>query len=144
MRPRSAPPTLGRGKSDERQPMSVRVAINGFGRIGRLTLRAAHEQGAPIEWAAINDVMGVEQVARLLARDSVYGRFPGTIEALDGAIRVDGTVIPVFSEADPAALPWADAEVDVVIESTGRFRDRAALSKHLDAGARKVIVSAPA
>jgi glyceraldehyde 3-phosphate dehydrogenase len=124
--------------------MSVRVAINGFGRTGRATFRAAHEQGADIEWAAINDVMGVEQVARLLARDSVYGRFPGTVEALDDAIRVDDRVIPVFSEADPAALPWGELGAEVVIESSGFFRDRVGASKHLEAGARKVIVSAPA
>src|SRR3954454_12621768 len=124
--------------------MSVRVAINGFGRTGRATFRAAHEQGAAVEWAAINDPMGVEQVARLLTRDSVYGRFPGTVEALDGAIRVDGTVIPVFAEVDPAALPWTDVGAEVVIESSGFFRDRAGASKHLEAGARKVIVSAPA
>ena len=124
--------------------MSARVAINGFGRTGRATFRAAHEQGADIEWAGINDVMGVDAVARLLATDSVYGRFPGTIEALDGAIRVDGREIPVFSEPDPAALPWRELDVDVVIESTGRFRARADAAKHLAAGARKVIVSAPA
>ena len=124
--------------------MSVRVAINGFGRTGRATFRAAHEQGAAIEWAAINDIMGADQVARMLSRDSVYGRFPGTVEALDGAIRVDGTVIPVFSEPDPAALPWADVNAEVVIESSGLFRDRAGAAKHLEAGARKVIVSAPA
>ena len=88
--------------------MSVRVAINGFGRTGRATFRAAHEQGAAVEWAAINDIRWAPSRSRdALARDSVYGRFPGTVEALDGAIRVDGTVIPVFAEPDPAALPWA-------------------------------------
>jgi glyceraldehyde 3-phosphate dehydrogenase (phosphorylating) len=124
--------------------MSVRVAINGFGRTGRATFRAAHEQAADIEWAAINDIMGADQVARLLARDSVYGRFPGTVEALQGAIRVDERVIPVFSETDPAALPWAEVDAEVVIESSGFFRDRVGAAKHLEAGARKVIVSAPA
>ena len=124
--------------------MSVRVAINGFGRTGRATFRAAREQGAGIEWAAINDPMGVEQVARLLARDSVYGWYPGAVEALDGAIRVDDTIIPVFAETDPAALPWAAVGAEVVIEASGFFRDRAGASKHLEAGARKVIVSAPA
>ena len=88
--------------------MPVRVAINGFGRTGRAMFRAAHEQGADIEWAGINDIMGVDALARLLAKDSVYGRFPGTVEALDGAIRVDGHEIPVFAESDPAALPWRD------------------------------------
>jgi glyceraldehyde 3-phosphate dehydrogenase len=124
--------------------MSLRVAINGFGRVGRSTLRAALEHGADIEWAAINDVMTPETLARLLRYDSVYGRFRGSVEALPGAIRVDGTDIPVFAEKDPAALPWSDLGVDVVIESTGRFRDRAGAGAHLEAGARKVIVSAPA
>ncbi len=124
--------------------MSVRVAINGFGRTGRAMFRAAREQGADIEWAAINDIMGVDSVAQLLATDSVYGRFPGTVEALDGAIRVDGVEIPVLAESDPGALPWRDLGVDVVIESSGRFRTRADAARHLDAGARKVIISAPA
>jgi glyceraldehyde 3-phosphate dehydrogenase len=124
--------------------MPVRVAINGFGRTGRATFRAAHEQGADIQWAAINDVMGAASVAQLLARDSVYGPFPGTVEALDGAIRVDGVEIPVFAEPDPAALPWQELGVEVVIESSGRFRTRADAARHLEAGARKVIISAPA
>src|SRR5918995_916480 len=124
--------------------MPTRVAINGFGRTGRATFRAAREQGADIEWAAINDVMGVAAVAQLLANDSVYGRFPGTVEALDGAIRVDGIEIPVFAESDPAALPWREVDAEVVIESSGRFRARAEAARHLAAGARKVIVSAPA
>ena len=123
--------------------MSVRVAINGFGRIGRTMFRAAREQGADIEWVAINDIVTPADVALLLRHDSVYGRFPGTIEALDGAIRVDDKEIPVFSETDPAALPWGELGVDVVIESTGAFRDRAGAAKHLAAGARKVIISAP-
>jgi glyceraldehyde 3-phosphate dehydrogenase len=144
MRRAVCPADTGRKLTTKGDDMSVRVAINGFGRTGRATFRAAHEQGAAIEWAAINDPMGIEQVARLLARDSVYGRFPGEIEALDGAIRVDGTVIPVFAETDPALLPWADVDAEVVIESSGFFRDRAGASKHLEAGARKVIVSAPA
>jgi len=123
--------------------MSVRVAINGFGRIGRTMFRAAREQGADIEWVAINDIVTPADVALLLRHDSVYGRFPGTVEALDGAIRVDDQEIPVFSETDPAALPWGELGVDVVIESTGAFRDRAGAAKHLAAGARKVIISAP-
>ena len=123
--------------------MSVRVAINGFGRIGRTMFRAAREQGADIEWVAINDIVTPADVALLLRHDSVYGRFPGTVEALDGAIRVDDKEIPVFSETDPAALPWGELGVDVVIESTGAFRDRAGAAKHLAAGARKVIISAP-
>jgi glyceraldehyde 3-phosphate dehydrogenase len=124
--------------------MTVRVAINGFGRTGRAMFRAAHEQGAAIEWAAINDIMGAASVARLLAHDSVYGSFPGAVEALDGAIRVDGREIPVLAEADPGALPWADLGAEVVIESSGRFRARADAARHLEAGALKVIVSAPA
>jgi glyceraldehyde 3-phosphate dehydrogenase len=123
--------------------MPVRVAINGFGRIGRTMFRAAREQGADIEWVAINDIITPADVALLLRHDSVYGRFPGTVEALEDAIRVDGDVIPVFSERDPAALPWRELDVDVVIESTGKFRDREGAAKHLDAGARKVIISAP-
>ena len=123
--------------------MSVRVAINGFGRIGRTMFRAAREQGADIEWVAINDIVTPADVALLLRHDSVYGRFPGTVEALDDAIRVDGEVIPIYSETDPAALPWGELGVDVVIESTGKFRDRAGAAKHLEAGARKVIISAP-
>jgi glyceraldehyde 3-phosphate dehydrogenase (phosphorylating) len=123
--------------------MSVRVAINGFGRIGRTMFRAAREQGADIEWVAINDIVTPADVALLLRRDSVYGRFPGTVEALEDGIRVDGEVIPVFSETDPAKLPWGELNVDVVIESTGKFRDRAGAAKHLEAGARKVIISAP-
>ena len=106
--------------------------------------RAAREQDAEIEWAGINDVMGVTAVAQLLATDSVYGRFPGSVEALDAAIRVDGVEIPVFSEPDPASLPWRDVDAEVVIESSGRFRARADAARHLDAGARKVIISAPA
>jgi glyceraldehyde 3-phosphate dehydrogenase len=106
--------------------------------------RSAREQSADIEWAGINDVMGVDAVAQLLANDSVYGRYPGTVEALDGAIRVDGIEIPVFAETDPGALPWRDVGAEVVIESTGRFRARADAARHLDAGARKVIISAPA
>src|SRR6476619_6036916 len=126
------------------QGMSTRIGINGFGRTGRATFRAAHEGGAAIEWAGINDVMDVEMLAHLLRHDSVYGPFPGTVEVLDDAIRVDGREIPVFAETDPAALPWGDVGADVVIESTGHFRDRAGAAKHLEAGARKVIISAPA
>ena len=124
--------------------MAVRVAINGFGRTGRCTLRAAHERDADIEVVAINDVADVETLAQLLRRDSVFGRFPGEVEAGDGALLVDGREIPVFAEADPANLPWGDLGVEVVIESSGHFRDRAGAAKHLEAGALKVIISAPA
>ena len=124
--------------------MPARVAINGFGRTGRAMFRAAHQQSAEIEWVGINDVMGVPSVAQLLATDSVYGPFPGTVEALDGAIRVDGREIPVFAEPEPGALPWREVGAEVVIESSGRFRARGDAARHLEAGARKVIVSAPA
>jgi glyceraldehyde 3-phosphate dehydrogenase len=124
--------------------MPVRVGINGFGRTGRATFRSAHERGAAIEWVGINDVMDIEMLAHLLRHDSVYGPFPGSVEVLDGALRVDGREIPVFAETDPAALPWGDIGAEVVIESSGFFRDRAGAAKHLEAGARKVIISAPA
>jgi glyceraldehyde 3-phosphate dehydrogenase len=124
--------------------MSTRVAVNGFGRVGRAAFRAAYERELPIEWAAINDVADIEALAYLLEFDTVYGRFPGHVEAGDGYIAVDDARIPVFAESDPAELPWKDLDVDVVLESTGRFRTRADASKHLQAGAHKVIVSAPA
>ena len=124
--------------------MAVRVAINGLGRTGRAAFRAAHERGLDIEFVALNDLMGVETLAHLLRHDTVYGPFPGTIEVAGDALVVDGVEIPVFAEADPAALPWAELGVEVAIESTGLFRKRADAMKHLEAGARKVIVSAPA
>ena len=124
--------------------MSARVAINGFGRTGRAAFRAAYESGAPIEWAAINDVAGPEMMAQLLRHDTVYGAFPGTVEAEEDALVVGGVRIPVPAETDPAALPWDELDVDVVIESTGRFRKRPDAEKHILAGAKRVIVSAPA
>ena len=124
--------------------MAVRVAINGLGRTGRAAFRAAHERGLDIEWAGLNDLMGAETLAHLLRHDTVYGPFPGTIEVAGRAIVVDGVEIPVLAEADPAALPWAELGVDVVIEATGFFRKRADAIKHLEAGAHKVIISAPA
>ena len=124
--------------------MPAHVGINGFGRTGRATFRAAYEQSADVEWVGINDVMDIPMLAHLLRHDSVYGPFPGAVEVLDGAIRVDDREIPVFAETDPAALPWGDVGAEVVIESTGLFRDRAGAAKHLEAGARKVIISAPA
>ena len=123
--------------------MSVRVAINGFGRVGRCALRSAFETDAPIEWAGINDVADLETLAHLLRHDTVYGPFPGTVEIDDGALVVDGVEIPVTAIADPADLPWATTGVDVVLECSGRFRARADAAKHLDAGAAKVIISAP-
>jgi glyceraldehyde 3-phosphate dehydrogenase len=124
--------------------MSIRVAINGFGRTGRAAFRAAHESGADIEWVAINDLAEPAMVAHLLAYDTVYGRFQGSVEAVDGGIVVDGREIVTPMTTDPAELPWDELGVDVVIESTGRFRSRADAMKHLEAGAGKVIVSAPA
>ena len=119
------------------------MAINGFGRVGRAAFRAAFESEADIEWVAVNDVADVDALANVLARDSVYGEFPAPIEARGDAIFVDGNELPVFAESDPSALPWAEFGVDVVLECTGRFRTRADAAKHLAAGARKVIVSAP-
>jgi glyceraldehyde 3-phosphate dehydrogenase len=124
--------------------MVVRVAINGFGRTGRAAFRAAFERRADIEWVAINDLAEAPLLAQLLRHDTVYGQFPGPVEVADGALVVCGEPVRTFSETDPARLPWAELEVDVVIESTGRFRARADAAKHLEAGARKVIVSAPA
>jgi glyceraldehyde 3-phosphate dehydrogenase len=124
--------------------MAVRVGINGFGRIGRNVFRAAHEQGADIEWVAANDITDPETTAHLLKYDSNYGPFPGQVEATDNGIRVDGNEIRLFAERDPAALPWGDLGAEVVIESTGLFTDRENASKHLEAGAKKVLISAPA
>lgn len=123
--------------------MSTAVAINGFGRVGRAAFRSAYENGADVEWVAVNDLADVATLAHLLRHDSVYGPFPGSVEAEAGAIVVDGRLIPVFCEADPALLPWDRLGVDVVLEATGHFRARADAAKHLDAGARKVIISAP-
>ena len=124
--------------------MAVRCAINGFGRTGRAAFRAAYERELDIEWVAINDVAEPAMLAHLLRYDTVYGPFAGTVEAVPGAILVDGVRIETPTVSDPAALPWGELGVDVVIESTGRFRARADAAKHLEAGARKVIVSAPA
>ena len=124
--------------------MSIRVAINGFGRTGRAAFRAAFESGADIEWVAINDVADPAMLAHLLKYDTVYGRFDRTVAAVEGGILVDGIEIETPMQSDPAELPWKELGVDVVIESTGRFRGRADAAKHLEAGARKVIVSAPA
>src|SRR6478672_1180848 len=124
--------------------MPVRVGINGFGRIGRNVFRAAYERGADIEWLAVNDLVDPKTIAHLLKYDSNYGPFPGTVEATDTGLRVDGKEIKVLAEKDPASLPWEELGAEVVIESTGLFTDRENASKHLDAGARKVVISAPA
>jgi len=124
--------------------MAVKVGINGFGRIGRNVFRAAHAAGADLEFVAVNDLTDPATLAHLLKYDSILGRFPGEVEAGEGSISVDGREIKVLSERDPAALPWADLGVEVVIESTGLFTGRDDAAKHLTAGAKKVIISAPA
>ena len=122
----------------------VKVGINGFGRIGRNLFRAAYEAGAELDIVAVNDITDVATLAHLLKYDSILGRFPGEVAEGDGAIVIDGREIEVLAERDPAALPWGDLGVEVVIESTGLFTKRDDAAKHLDAGARKVIISAPA
>jgi glyceraldehyde 3-phosphate dehydrogenase len=125
--------------------MSIRVAINGFGRIGRNVLRAAKASGADgIDFVAVNDLTDSHTLAHLLRYDSVHGRYDGTVEVDSAGLVVDGDPIQVLSERDPSDLPWGDLGVDVVVESTGIFRDRPGASKHLEAGAKKVIISAPA
>jgi glyceraldehyde 3-phosphate dehydrogenase len=124
--------------------MAVRVGINGFGRIGRNVFRAAMEKGADIEWLAVNDLVDPPTIAHLLKYDSNYGPFPGTVEATGDRLVVDGREIRVLAERDPGALPWGELGADVVIESTGLFTDRENAAKHLSAGAKKVVISAPA
>ena len=125
--------------------MTKRVAINGFGRIGRNVLRAATmARTEGIEFVAVNDLTDTRTLAHLLTYDSVHGRFPGSVEARDDGLHVNGKTIKVLAEKDPAALPWKALGVDFVLESTGRFTDRDAAAKHLAAGARKVVISAPA
>jgi glyceraldehyde 3-phosphate dehydrogenase len=122
----------------------TRVGINGFGRIGRNFFRAAQERGADFEIVAFNDLGDVPTMAHLLRHDSVLGPFKGTVQTEGGSLTVDGKELKGLAERDPASLPWGDLGVDVVIESTGFFTDRASAQKHLDAGAKKVIISAPA
>ena len=124
--------------------MTIRVGINGFGRIGRNFFRAVKEQGADIDFVAANDLGSVDTMAHLLQNDSVMGRFNGTVKSHADGIEVDGDVVKIFAERDPAKLPWGDLGVDVVIESTGFFTTRDSAAAHLEAGAPRVIVSAPA
>ncbi|HVG67377.1 MAG TPA: type I glyceraldehyde-3-phosphate dehydrogenase [Gaiellales bacterium] len=124
--------------------MSVRVAINGFGRIGRNVFRAARGRDTGFEIVAVNDLTSAATLAHLLRYDSVHGRYPGTVEAGDGKLVVDGKDVKVLSERDPATLPWGDLGVEIVVESTGFFTKREGAAKHLEAGARKVVISAPA
>ena len=122
----------------------TRVAINGFGRIGRNILRAARKHGANFDFVAVNDLTDNETLAHLFRYDSVHGKYPGSVAATGSGITVDGDEIRVLSEKDPAQLPWQDLGVDIVFESTGRFTDRDQAAKHLQGGARKVIITAPA
>jgi glyceraldehyde 3-phosphate dehydrogenase len=125
--------------------MTIRVGINGFGRIGRQVLKAINEKYSDsIEIVAFNDLGDLETMAHLLRYDSTYGRYPGTVEVTDDGLVVDGKKIKALSERDPANLPWGELGADIVIESTGIFRDKVSTSKHLTAGAKKVIISAPA
>jgi glyceraldehyde 3-phosphate dehydrogenase len=124
--------------------MSVRVGINGFGRIGRNAFRAAKAAGADIEWVAVNDLTDADTLAHLLRYDSILGRYPGEVEADGDTIVVDGTPLRVLAERDPAALPWKALEVDAVLESTGLFTAREKAALHIEAGAPKVVISAPA
>lgn len=124
--------------------MTTRIGINGFGRIGRNYFRAALAQGADLEIVAVNDLTSPEALAHLLKYDSVGGRLTETVEVKDGNIVVNGNIIKVLAERDPANLPWGELGVDIVIESTGFFTKAAAAQKHIDAGAKKVLISAPA
>ena|SRR5438270_7005404 len=128
--------------------MPVRVGINGFGRIGRNVFRAAKARAdagtADIEWVAVNDLTDSRTLAHLLKYDSILGPYPGSVEDAGSAIVVDGSELKVLAERDPAALPWGELGVDVVIESTGLFTDRDSAAKHLAQGAKKVVISAPA
>jgi len=123
--------------------MAVKVGINGFGRIGRNLFRAAYNDPA-LEFVAVNDITDAKTLAHLLKHDSVHGAFPGTVEAQGDALRVDGKTLKVLAQRDPGQLPWKDLGVQVVVESTGLFTAREKAAKHLEAGARKVIISAPA
>jgi glyceraldehyde 3-phosphate dehydrogenase len=124
--------------------MPARIAINGFGRIGRNVLRVIAKQKSDIELVAVNDITDAPTLAHLLKYDSIHGRFPGDVSADGNGIRVDGRTVRVLAEKDPAKLPWKDLKVDLVLESTGIFTSRDKAQAHIDAGARKVVISAPA
>ncbi|MCS7124721.1 MAG: type I glyceraldehyde-3-phosphate dehydrogenase [Candidatus Bathyarchaeota archaeon] len=124
--------------------MPIRVAINGFGRIGRLLYRAAIERKAKIDFVAVNDVTDAKTLAHLLKYDSVHGPFPGEVQVKENSMIVNGKELKVLTQKDPALLPWKDLDVYLAVESTGLFTDRANASKHLQAGAKKVLISAPA
>ena len=124
--------------------MPVKVAVNGFGRIGRNVVRAAKESGADIDFVAVNDLTDPETLAHLFKYDSILGPYDGTVEVTGDGIAIDGDEIKVYAERDPADLPWGEVGADVVIESTGLFTKREDAAKHLEAGAKKVLISAPA
>jgi glyceraldehyde 3-phosphate dehydrogenase len=124
--------------------MTTRIGINGFGRIGRNFFRALRAKGADLEIVAMNDLGDAETMAHLLKYDSVFGRFDGEVKVANGGFSIDGKDIKLLSERDPGALPWGDLGVDIVIESTGFFTKRADAAKHVEGGAKKVIISAPA
>src|ERR671921_1034887 len=124
--------------------MALKAGINGFGRIGRNVFRAAHARGEDINWVGVNDITDTATLAHLLRFDSVLGPFPGSVEHTETGLIVDGEELRVFAERDPANLPWDEVGADVVIESTGFFSKRDDAAKHLAAGAKKVIISAPA
>ncbi len=124
--------------------MGIRVGINGFGRIGRNFFRAQHVRGSDIEVVALNDLGDAKTMAHLLKYDSNLGPYAGEVEVGEGVLRAGGEEVKILSERDPAALPWGDLGVDVVLESTGFFTDREGAGKHLAAGAKKVVISAPA
>jgi glyceraldehyde 3-phosphate dehydrogenase len=125
--------------------MAIRVGINGFGRIGRNVVRAAARMGLKdLEFVAVNDITDTPTLAHLFKYDSVHGRYPGKVEAAADGIHIDGKAVKVLAERDPTKLPWKDLRVDLVLESTGRFTDREQAAAHLSAGAKKVVISAPA
>jgi glyceraldehyde 3-phosphate dehydrogenase len=124
--------------------MTVKIGVNGFGRIGRNFFRAAKQQGVDLDFVAVNDITDAKTLAHLLKYDSVLGTYPGDVSAGDGAITVDGDELRVLAERDPANLPWKELGAEIVVESTGLFTDREKAAKHLEAGAQKVVISAPA
>jgi glyceraldehyde 3-phosphate dehydrogenase len=124
--------------------MALKAGINGFGRIGRNVFRAAHALGADVDWVGVNDITDTKTLAHLLKYDTILGPFPGEVEFTESSLVVDGDELKVFAERDPAALPWGELGAEVVIESTGFFTKREDAAKHLEAGARKVIITAPA
>jgi glyceraldehyde 3-phosphate dehydrogenase len=124
--------------------MATRIAINGFGRIGRNILRAAKKYGADLDFVAVNDLTDADTLAHLLRYDSVHGRYPGSVDVSGDGLKVDGSEIRVTAERDPAKLPWDDLGVDIVFEATGIFTQADKARAHLDAGAKKVIITAPA